>query len=300
MALKKPTPAFENENEGTTAVAEKPAAAQAVKEATVATIMGDAPAPVKTEAAAPAAAPAAQAAEPAATAEVAVAATTAIAKASGSALAAQDAANQARAFKREVEEMKGASDFAFGNYTVYKGDNGQIGPREGDSFGRWVKVRLISWNDHTEISPGETGASSKDFVAYSQDGKTIDSVIGAELKEWVGKSCADYLQYLVKEEGFKMAKSRRFIDTACAVLASDSGEGPIGKVAQVTLSESSIPSFSRYQQDLADNAKCVAMALPGFTLPEDPFTFYYLREVVKKNNNTWTKLLITATLPAKF
>lgn len=289
MALKKPTPAFENENEGGVATAPQ-SAAKALNEAAVGSIMGDAPT-------ASAAAPAAEApATPAAKVE----GTVAIAKASGTSLSVNEAAAHAKQFKKEVEDMKGASDFSFGNYTVYKGDNGEIAPREGDTFGRWVKVRLISWDDHTEVSPGESGASTKDFVAYSKDGKVIDSVIGAELRGWVGKPVADYVEFLRTEEGFKSTKSRRFIDTACAVLASDSGDGPIGKVVQITLSETSIPAFKRYQQDLEDNARCVAMGLPGFTLPADPFTFFFLREVIKKDQNTWTKLRIESVLPAKF
>ena len=107
------------------------------------------------------------------------------------------------------------------------------------------------------------------------------------------------MKYLRDDEEFAKAKSRRFIDTACALLATDSGDGPIGKVIQVTLSESSIPAFSRYQQELQDNARCVAMGLPGFTLPDDPFTFFFLRELAQKNSNKWTKLKVVTSLPAK-
>jgi hypothetical protein len=277
MALKKPQ--FEQEPasaQGDTATAEAPAAAPA----------------------APAAAPAASAA--AAPAAAAAAATTAIAKASATSVSVAEAASSAKAFKKEVEEMKGASDFSFGNYSVFKGNNGEISCHETkDSFGRWVKVRLLSWDDHHEISPGENGEASKNFVAYSKDGKVIDSVIGEEQKAWVGKSCEDYANYLRDEEEFEKTKQRRFIDTACAILGSDSGDGPIGQVVQITLSESSIPAFSRHQQSLADTARAVSMGLPGFSLPEDPFTFFFIREVTSKGSNTWTKLKIASTLPAK-
>ena len=274
MALKKPT--FETEptnNAGDTAVAEAPQAAAA--------------------AAAPAAAPTP-------VREPEVVASTAIAKASQTSTAVADAAADAKRFKREVEDMKGASDFSYGNYAVFKGNNGEISCSDTkDSFGRWVKVRLLSWDDHTEISPGETGSSTKDFVAYSKDGKTIDSVIGEEQKGWVGKSVAEYVEYLKTEEDFSKTKSRRFIDTACAVLASDSGDGPIGDVVQITLSETSIPAFAKHQEQLANKARCVAMGIPGFSLPEDPFTFYFLREVASKGSNTWTKLRIVQDLPVK-
>lgn len=280
MALKKPTPAFETEGGVATANDPKAQAAAAVD-----AVMGD-----SAGTAAPAAQPEAAKVE----------AVTAIAKASASSVATQDAANQAKAFKKEVEDMKGASDFSYGNYSVFKGSNGNIMCTESkEDLGRWALVRLISWGEHFEISPGEKGASSKDYVAYSTDGKTIDSVIGSELKAWVGKPVADYMKHMVEAEDFKLTKCRRFIDTAVALLGTDTSDGPIGKVVQVTLSESSIPAFARYQQDLADNARCVAMGLPGFKLPDDPFTFYFIREVVSKGDNTWTKLKIASTLPAK-
>jgi hypothetical protein len=157
----------------------------------------------------------------------------------------------------------------------------------------------MSWDDHVEISPGESGASTKGFVAYSKDGKTIDSVIGEEQKGWVGKPVSEYVAYLRDTEEFSSTKSRRFIDTACAVLGSDSGDGPIGEIVQITLSESSIGAFSSYQEKLIGKARAVAMNLPGFSLPEDPFTFYFIREVAQKGDNKWTKLRIESTLPAK-
>jgi hypothetical protein len=283
MALKKP--AFEQEptsaqgNE--TAVAEQPTASVA--------------APAATAPAAPAAAAPADS-----VAQAQTETTTAIAKASATAVASQDAANAAKSFKREVEDMRGASDFSFGNYAVFKGGNGEIACTEsGESFGRWVKVRLMSWDEHFEISPGESGASTKDFVAYSKDGKVIDSVIGEELKSWVGKPVAEYAAYLRDTEEFAKTKVRRFIDTACAILGSDSGDGPIGQVVQITLSESSIPAFARHQQQLADTARAVSMNLAGFKLPEDPFTFWFVREVASKGDNRWTKLRIEQALPTK-
>jgi hypothetical protein len=236
-------------------------------------------------------------------ADAKVATTTALAKAATTSVATSNAAaaDQARKFAKEVEAMKGASDFSYGNYSVFKGNNGEIAESGGDeaSLGRWAQVRLLSWDEHHEISPGEKGASTKDFVAYSKDGKIVDSVIGEELKAWVGKPVAEYVEYLRTEEEFAQTKVRRFIDTACALMATDSGDGPIGSVIQVTLSESSISAFSKYQQQLIDTARCVEMGLPGFKMPDDPFTFFFLREVASKGENRWTKLKIVTSLPAK-
>ena len=277
MALKKPTPAFENEPDagGDTAVLDRPQETAQAPAAAAVTVADE---------------------------NVVVETSRAIAKASNTAVATENsAASEAKKFQKEFDAMKDASDFTYGNYAVFKGNNGEISESGGDkaSLGRWAKVRLMSWGMHYEVSPGESGASTKDFVGYSKDGVTIDSVIGEEQKPWVGKAVAEYLAHLRTTEGFTEAKTRRFIDTACALMATDSGEGPLNKVVQITLSESSISSFSKYQQELVDTARCVAMGLPLFAMPEDPFTFYFIREVATKGSNKWTKLKISSTLPNK-
>ena len=210
-------------------------------------------------------------------------------------------AEQAKAFQRELDEMKGAADFSFGNYTVFKGNNGEIA-QTGDggmSFGRWVKVRLLSWDDHFETTPGSQDKGSKDFVAYSKDGQVVNHIIGEEMKKWVGKPVAEYVEYLRKEEGFDKAATKRYVDLSVAVLGTDSGEMPESGIVQLVLSQSSISSFTKYQQSLKDKARCVAMGLPGFAMPEDPFTMYVIREVVSANGNKWTKLVFNTNLPAK-
>lgn len=219
----------------------------------------------------------------------------------GALAAANEAAAQAKAFQRELDEMKGAADFSYGNYAVFKGNNGEIAQtgKEDTSLGRWAKVRLIAWDDHHEITPGSQDKGSKDFVAYSKDGKVIDSIIGEEMKSWVGKSVGDYVNHLRTVEGFDKAGSKRYVDLACALLGTDTGDGPINTVIQITLAPSSIPSFNKYQQNLRDQARCVAMGLPGFTVPEDPFTFFVIREVVSANGNKWSKLVFASQLPAK-
>lgn len=284
MALKKTnTAAFEQE----TTVADDHAAEQAVETSTP---VAETPAEVE--------APRSEAHQDA-TAETTAA--VAIANATNTSLSVADAAAKAKEFQREINAMRGASDFSYGNFRVFKGNNGEIAESGGEeaTLGRWAKVRLLSWDDHFEISPGEQGASTKDFVAYSKDGKRIDSVIGEELKTWVGKSVDEYVEYLRTTEEFANTKCRRFVDMAVALMAADQEDAPIGEVIQVTLSESSIPAFSRYQEQLSNKARCVAMGLPGFTLPEDPFTFFLVREVAKKGENRWTKLKVESNLPAK-
>lgn len=270
LSKSKEKPAFEQENTGGQAAA----------------AVGEAPGATETPAAPDAAATA----------------STAIAKASASAVTTAEAANKAKGFQKEVEAMKGAFDFSFGNFDAYKGNNGEIAQTGGgdDSFGRWVKVRMLGWDEHYEVSPGEKDSKSKEFVAYSKDGKTIDHIIGEEHREYVGKTVDEYVTYLRETEEFDGAGSRRFIDIACAVLGADEADAEgVGKVVQITLSQSSIPAFSKYQENLKTTARCVEMGLPGFSIPEDPFQFYFIREVAKKGDNSWTKLKIETTLPNK-
>lgn len=240
------------------------------------------------------------AATAAATQDASVSATTAIAKAATTSLTTNDAANAAKQFKRDVEAMKGAADMSFGTHRVFKAKDGVIKEMNGEKLvlGKWVKVQLLAWDRHFEISPGEEGASSGEFVGYSKDGQVIDYVIGEDQKTWEGKSVADYLKYLKEDEDFENAKSREFID--CQVAAQGAEEEPdFSEIIQVTLSSSSIPAFKRYQTDLEARAKCVAMGLPGYSLPDNPFGFYFVREAAEKGKNSWTKLKILTTLPAK-
>lgn len=250
--------------------------------------------------ASPAPAPVAPTPAPEPTAAAKVETTVALAKASSSSLSTNDAANAAKNFKKEVEAMKGAADFSYGSHRVFKAKDGVIKESGGDKtvLGRWVKGRLLAWDRHFEISPGEDGKDSGSFVAYSLDGVTIDNVIGEDLKSWEGKHVDDYVTYLRDTEEFDKASKREFIDTEVAVLGCED-EADFTGVIQITLSSSSIPAFKKYQSDLESTAKCVAMGLPGYKLPDDPFSIYFIRESAEKGKNSWTKLRLAATLPAK-
>lgn len=234
-------------------------------------------------------------------AAAAVETSTAIAKAATTAVAINDdSVARAKAFKKEVEEMEDAADFSYGSHRVFKAKDGVIKEMNGDKLklGRWVKVRLLAWGRHFEISPGDDGKDSAQFVAYSKDGVVIDSIVGDEQKTWVGKPVADYVDYLQNTEEFEKAGRREFLDTQVAVLDCED-EPDFHEIVQVTLSSSSIPAFKKYQSSLEATAKAVAMKLPGFSLPEDPFTFFFIREDAEKGKNSWTKLRIATSLPAK-
>jgi hypothetical protein len=208
---------------------------------------------------------------------------------------------EASAFAKEVESLKGAADFSYGNFTVFKGNNGEIisTGEKAVSLGRWVKVSMIAWDEHFEVSPNSKSEKSRELVAYSDDGETIDRVIGENYKSWEGKPLKSYVEFLQNEMDYPEAGSRRFIDVAAVVHEAESNEDFNGEVIQVTLSQSSIPSFSRYQERLVQKARAIARGIPGVQVPTDPFTFYFVRELAQANGNNWTKLEVVDKLPAR-
>ena len=279
MALKKPTNTAAAPWEDVTDFGETEAAV--------------APAPATAPAAAPATAPAAAPATAPAT-------STAVAPAASSAVTV-NTSEEAKRFQREFDEMRGAASFDYGTFPIYKAINGSIretGQGKTASFGRWAKVRMLAWDDSYQIGPGVDGSKAKDFVAFSKDGKTVDSVIGEDLRHFVGKPVTEYLDFL-RNEGYDKAGSKRYVHTACAVLDSEDGTHEPGQIVQVTLSQSSLPSFSAYQEKLKTAARAVAMGIPGFSLPADPFTFFYICEAAAKGSNNWTKLKVESSLPKK-
>lgn len=207
---------------------------------------------------------------------------------------------EASKFADEVAAMKGGADFSYGNYPVFKGINGEI-KGTGDtkvSLGRWAKVTMLAWDDRTQVSPGSDNDSAKLCVAYSKDHVTLDSVIGVDkYGSWVGKKVADYVEFLKQNDWLK-ASASRFIDVAVVVHDADTtaGKEMAGEIICVSLSKSSMPSFQQYQEKLNMKAKAVARGIPGVAIPDDPFTFYMIREAASKDGKDWTKIKVSDKL----
>lgn len=96
----------------------------------------------------------------------------------------EDAATRAKNFQKEVEAMKGALNLDYGSVQMFKANQGKIGETDGDKrkLGRYAQVRLLAWDDRYELSTGDSGKSSKDFLAFSKDGVTVDNVVGDRLE----------------------------------------------------------------------------------------------------------------------
>jgi hypothetical protein len=204
-------------------------------------------------------------------------------------------------FAAELDALRAAADFSHGNFKVFKASNGEILniAEPSEKFGRWVHGTMIGWDDHFEISPSSEDKGSKDYVAYSKDGITIDSVIGEKMRSWVGKKAADYIDFLHNSTDFQDAGSRRFIDVAFVVQAAEETEDFNGEIVQITLAQSSIKSFQQYTEQLKMKALAIKRGIPGIKLPTDPLNFYFIRETASDKGKNWTKLKVSATLPAR-
>lgn len=208
----------------------------------------------------------------------------------------------ASGFAAKVMSMKGAADFSWGNYKVFKAtNNGSIRASDDKtSLGRWVKVTMLAWDDHFEVSPNSKAEKSKDALAFSKDGRTIDRVLGDEFADWIGRPPAEYVKFLQTEHGYETANFRRFIDISCVVHEAESEDVFNGEIVQITLTQSSIPSFSQYQEQLKQKAVAVASGVVGVKVPADPFTFYLMAIAASANGNDWVKLQVVNKLPTKF
>lgn len=208
-------------------------------------------------------------------------------------------APQPSRFAEEVSAMRGAADFTYGNFKIYKAVNGKIRCGADKSvLGTWVKVAMLGWDEHTQINPAVDGPKAKDMVAYSKDGVVIDSVIGEDNADWEGKTVEAYLAFM-RTGDWRLAKKSVYIDIACAVLEAEANADAVGEIFQITLSPSSITSFRSYQQKLEQTAKAVGRSIPGFKIPADPFTFYFVCEDANKGDNSWTKLGVSLKAPVK-
>lgn len=229
-------------------------------------------------------------------AAAAVQATTAVAVAASTSVTAI-AADQAKAFQQELAAMKDSTDFSLGTFTTFKASNGVIAETgEGKlSFGRWVDGRMMAYGAFTQVSPGDTGAKTKGFVAWSKDGKTVDTVLGdGTERSFVGKSVQDYLHYLRETEGLTGADAKEYLNVAFLVTGCESGEVDEGEIVNIVLAPSSITAFRAYESQLQLGARAAAMGLKTKAdLSGDPFRFRFsCVQASNAKNQRWSKLVI--------
>ncbi len=229
-------------------------------------------------------------------AAAAVQATTAVAVTTSTSITTI-ATDQAKTFQQELAAMKDSTDFSLGTFTTFKASNGVIAETgEGKlSLGRWVDGRMMAYGAFTQVSPGDSGAKTKGFVAWSKDGKTVDTVLGdGTERSFVGKSVQDYLHYLRETEGLTGADAKEYLNVAFLVMGCESGEVDEGEIVNIVLAPSSITAFRAYESQLQLGARAAAMGLKTKAdLSGDPFRFRFsCVQASNTKNQRWSKLVI--------
>lgn len=229
-------------------------------------------------------------------AAAAVQATTAVAVTTSTSITTI-ATDQAKTFQQELAAMKDSTDFSLGTFTTFKASNGVIAETgEGKlSLGRWVDGRMMAYGAFTQVSPGDSGAKAKGFVAWSKDGKTVDTVLGdGTERSFVGKSVQDYLHYLRETEGLTGADAKEYLNVAFLVMGCESGEVDEGEIVNIVLAPSSITAFRAYESQLQLGARAAAMGLKTKAdLSGDPFRFRFsCVQASNTKNQRWSKLVI--------
>ena len=186
---------------------------------------------------------------------------------------------------------------SLGTFTTFKASNGVIAETgEGKlSLGRWVDGRMMAYGAFTQVSPGDSGAKTKGFVAWSKDGKTVDTVLGdGTERSFVGKSVQDYLHYLRETEGLTGADAKEYLNVAFLVMGCESGEVDEGEIVNIVLAPSSITAFRAYESQLQLGARAAAMGLKTKAdLSGDPFRFRFsCVQASNTKNQRWSKLVI--------
>lgn len=213
-------------------------------------------------------------------------------------------AEKTRAFKEELDSMRDAVSFDYGVLPTFKGTNGSLretGANGTRSFGSWVQGRMMAYSGFTQVSPGGSEQKLKGFVAFSRDNKTIDQVIGDGVeRSYVGRSVQEYVDYLRNVEKLDKASAKPYLNIAILVTDSEKGDKSgveAGDVVTLVLSQTSITSFTAYEEKLRLAERAAAMGLPGKALPDDPFMLRFTCEVTRNTQNQeWTKLNVA---PAK-
>lgn len=103
-----------------------------------------------------------------------------------------------------------------------------------EDLGGWITVKLISYQDSWVCSPNDSKASVE-LVLYSDDGKFSRE----------GENLQEHLVQL-REDGYDKARISHRQVLVGELLATANGEGPIGDLIQVDLSQTGRKSFQTY------------------------------------------------------
>lgn len=143
---------------------------------------------------------------------------------------------------------------------------------EGETMGKTGIVSILSFNDSFAITPNENNAESS-YCKFSYDNEYLNDGSGVLV--------SDHLKYL-REEGFKDAAAKRYVELVCMLEDCDEDHDEIGNMVQVSLSPQSVKQFERYQLG------CTIKIKQGKVKPEDLSQVKLTAKTKTFGSNTFT------------
>jgi len=183
-----------------------------------------------------------------------------------------------------LDDLKDLFTVDYDTFERLKSGSGNIVDSQNNSLGSQIALRVLSWQDAWDISPGSQVPEAKKVVKYSDDGvRTKDT----------GELITEYLDRLrsgdvdgVKYPGAKIAPKKVIVGV---LEGAEKPTNLLGKTVQVSLSTQSAKSFDRHRFDFTlqqqmgkrstvDGADCVLINA----------------EARSSNGNNYTLLLVTS------
>lgn len=146
------------------------------------------------------------------------------------------------------------------------------GKGSGVSMGDQIQLRLVSWQDSYQVSPGSDDAEAKQYVRYSDNGKTLSD----------GSSIAEYVQRLKTELGYPKAACDHRVVIAGVLEATTKETRLAGGLVQIDLSKTSRSEFDKYRVGTAFKIG------KGLLKPEHAMLMTMTAEVAAANGKEWT------------
>jgi hypothetical protein len=148
------------------------------------------------------------------------------------------------------------------------------------TMGDTIQLRLLSWQDSYQISPGSDAEEAKQYVRYSHDGVTTTQ----------GENIAEYVQRL-KANGYPAAKCDHRVVICGELVGSSKDSRLVGSLVQLDLSATSKQEFDKYQIN-------TAFKLGRGLVTQDAVELMTMKAEVAsgKNNRSWTIVKFEPTI----
>jgi hypothetical protein len=148
------------------------------------------------------------------------------------------------------------------------------------NMGETIQLRLLSWQDLWQISPGVSGAEAAEYVRYSDDGKITNK----------GEDCIEFLNMLKNELGYKNAKLTQRVVIVGILEGTEKDSRLQGEMVQIDLSNTSKKEFDKYRLG------CAYKVGKGILTAEQVSLMTMKTEIATKGTDSWTKVLFEPTI----